>query len=139
MKKFILFGCLFILNLTYSVTSMARNYNSIYTIGAYDEAFSKHETVIKLGPIAATEVPPTIPKSFLEKDGSYGGGEAFCTIKQACHGLKNQLASGKLPKNESWHIYILDANWNEDTYQLHANDFRIKRPLKVIKLIRENC
>lgn len=139
MKKFLFFVGIFILNLILFQNALASNCKYVYTIGAYDEAFSKHVTVTKLGPIAAADVPPTIPKSFLEKDGSYGGGEALCTIKQACRVLKKQLASGELPKNENWHIYLLDADWNRDNYKLHANDFRIKHPVKVLKLARENC
>ncbi|MDI9818798.1 MULTISPECIES: DVU_2496 family lipoprotein [unclassified Legionella] len=137
MEKFNFF--LFILNLIVSFNSIAGNCKHVYTLGAYDEAFSKHMTITKLGPIAAVNVPPMIPKSFLEKDGSYGGGEALCTVKQACRALKKQLVSGELPKNENWHIYLLDADWNRDTYKLHADDFRIKHPVKVLKLVRENC
>ena len=112
---------------------------SVYTIGAYDEAFKSHLTVTKLGPLAASEVPPALPKSFLEKDGSYGGGEAFCTRKKACITLIHQLDTGKLPDTENWHIYILDADWNRDTYKLHANDFRINHAVTVLKLVREKC
>ncbi len=139
MRNFLFFASFFILNLTFSSNVWANNCNKVYTIGAYDEAFSKNTIVTKLGPMAAADVPPIIPKAFLEKDGSYGGGEAFCTIKQACHALKKQLASGVLPKNEHWHIYLLDADWNQDTYKLHTNDFRIKHPVKVLKPVRENC
>jgi len=139
MKKLLFFVSVFILNLTFFSNVWANNCDKVYTIGAYDEAFSKQANVTKLGPIAAADVPPTIPKSFLEKDGSYGGGEALCTIKQACHALKKQLASGVLPKSETWHIYLLDADWNRDTYKLHANDFRIKHSAKVLKLVRKNC
>lgn len=111
----------------------------VYTIGAYDEAFKNHLTVTKLGPLPASEVPPALPKSFLEKDGSYGGGEAFCTIEKACHVLEHQLNAGVLPKTESWHIYVLDADWNRDTYKLHSNDYRINYSVKVLNLVRERC
>ncbi|KTD32166.1 hypothetical protein Lnau_3077 [Legionella nautarum] len=111
----------------------------VYTIGAYDEAFKNHITVTKLGPLSASEVPATLPKSFLEKDGSYGGGETFCSIEEACYALKSQLASGVLPKTEAWHIYILDAVWSYDTYELHTNDYRLNRPVKVLQSVRESC
>ena len=139
MKKLLFFASAIILNLTFFSTVWANNCNKVNTIGAYDEVFSKHAAVTKLGPIAAPDVPPIIPKSFLEKDGSYGGGEAFCTIKQACNALKKQLASGVLLKNENWHIYLLDADWSRDTYKLNTNDFRIKHPVKVLKLAKKNC
>ncbi len=139
MIKFLFSTSVIMLTLMLFSKVWASNCNHVYTIGAYDEAFSKHATITKLGPIAAADVPPTIPKSFLEKDGSYGGGEALCTIKQACRVLKKQLATGELPKNENWHIYLLDADWNRDTYKLHANNFRIKHLVKVLKLVRENC
>lgn len=138
-KKFVLIFGLFILNLTLPINTIASSCNHVYTIGAYDEAFAKHATVAKLGPMAAVDVPPIIPKSFLEKDGSYGGGEALCTIKAACTLLNKQLASGQLPQNQSWHIYLLYAEWKRDTYKLHANDFRIKHTVKVLKLVKEDC
>lgn len=130
---------MFILTSTISINCMANHCKYIYTIGAYDEVFANNATVTKLGPISATEVPPTIPKSFLEKNGSYGGGAAFCTIAQSCRALKKQLASGVLPRNENWHIYILDADWKRATYKLHSNDFRIKHAVKVLKLVRDHC
>lgn len=111
----------------------------VYTIGAYDEPFAKRAEISKLGPLLASDIPAVLPKSFLENDGSYGGGEAFCTIRQACIMLKQQLASGILPPTESWHIYLLDASWEKDIYELHPKDFRIKHNVKVIKLIQKNC
>ncbi len=135
-KKYFL---LFILLLAASLNGTAANCKQVYTIGAYDEAFAKHATVAKLGPIPATDIPPTFPKSFLEQDGSYGGGEAFCSIKQACHTLKQQIASGLLPKTENWHIYLLDADWHKDIYELYPNDFRIKHSVSVLKMVKKNC
>lgn len=122
-----------------SPNAWTSNCKYVYTIGAYDEAFSKHVAVTKLGPIPAADVPLELPKSFLEKDGSYGGGEAFCTIKQACRKLKKQLTAGILPKNLNWHIYLLAVDWNRDTYKLNTNDFRIMRSSEVLKLVRKNC
>lgn len=118
---------------------MAIESKYVYTIGAYDDAFSQRALVTKSGPIPAADISSPIPQSFLEKDGSYGGGEAFYSINQACRALKRQLASRIFSKNENWHIYLLDANWNRDTYKLHPNDFRIKNPVKVLKLVQENC
>ena len=137
MKNYIIFTLLSI-TFTFSMNSLAKC-KEVFTIGAYDEAFKNHITVTKLGPLPASEVPPVLPKSFLEKDGSYGGGEAFCTIEQACRALESQLNKGVLPKTETWHIYILDADWNHDTYKLHSNDFRINRSVKVLNLAREKC
>lgn len=130
---------IFTMNLLLSVNAVAEHSRHVYTIGAYDEAFAKHAIVTKLGPLPADQVSAVIPKSFLEKDGRYGGGEAFCTIQQACRALKKQLASGVLPKNMSWHIYLLNANWDQDTYLLHPQDFRIKHALIVLKQVKHSC
>lgn len=124
--------------LTLSSSNFAACKN-VYTIGAYDEAFANHAVITKLGPLATKDVPSTIPKSFLEKDGSYGGGEAFCKIKDACHALVHQLDTGVLPASEKWHIYLLDADWNRDTYKLHQDDYRITHSVKVLKLVKEKC
>lgn len=137
MKKSMLMAA-FILALTFSVASLA-HCKLVYTIGAYDEAFSRHANIEKLGPLPTANVPSILLKSFLEKDGSYGGGEAFCTISEACQRLAQQITLGVLPKTEHWHVYLLDADWNKDVYKLHANDFRIKHPAKVLKIIRKNC
>ena len=137
MKKYLLSSIILI---SFSLGGIAyANCKHVYTIGAYDEVFAKHASITKLGPLPASEIPPGLPKSFLEKDGSYAGGEAFCTIKQACRILKQQVSSGVLPNTENWHIYILDAGWNQDTYKLRLNNFRIKHPVKVLKLVKQNC
>jgi len=112
---------------------------NVYTIGAYDEAFKNHKMVLKLGPLPASDVPPILPKSFLEKDGSYAGGEAFCSIETACEAFRYQIKTGVLPKAATWHIYMLDADWNHDTYLLHPNDYRLKHSAKVLKLVHEKC
>jgi hypothetical protein len=83
---------------------------SIYTIGAYDEVFAKHATVTKLGPLSAADVPPTLPKSFLENDGSYGGGEAFCTIEKACRALIYILNASSVHKN---HQRIIHRDYSQ--------------------------
>jgi hypothetical protein len=49
------------------------------------------------------------------------------------------LASGKLPATEDWHIYLLNANWGQDVYELHPNDFRISHTAKVLKLVKKSC
>lgn len=126
LKKY-LFWILFCLN------AQAYAYcKTVYTIGAYEEAFAKHAIITKLGPLTSSNLPSGFPKTFLEKNGSYGGGEAFCTVKAATRMLKRQLAAGVLPPNEHWHIYILDADWNRDVYKLKANDFRLKHAVKVL-------
>ncbi|OAI47104.1 hypothetical protein AYO45_01615 [Gammaproteobacteria bacterium SCGC AG-212-F23] len=137
MKKYIILLLLSII-FTLSINSLAKN-NAVYTIGAYDEAFKTHNPVTKFGPVTASEIPPTLPKTFLEKDGNYGGGEAFRTIKAACDALKHQLTNGILPNTYAWHIYLLDANWKPGTYQLHPNDYRIKQTVRVLKLVKETC
>ncbi|KTD49923.1 hypothetical protein Lrub_0365 [Legionella rubrilucens] len=122
-----------------SFNAWAGDCSQVYTIGAYDEAFENHAVVSKLGAIPASEVPPAIPPSFLENDGSYGGGEATCSIAEACQLLKTQLASGLLDSKENWHIYLLEAVWGKDTYLLHPNDYRLKHPVKVVALVKKDC
>lgn len=111
------------------------NESKVYTIGAYEEAFAQGKTVTKLGPLSAANVPPVFPKSFLEKDGSYAGGEVFDSIERALATLKEQLSSEILPKELNWHIYLLEADFQKDTYELHPNDFRIKHTVNVLKRV----
>lgn len=138
MKKNDIAPALLIIALLFSSTCMAEC-THVYTIGAYDQAFKQHQKVSKLGPLSASEVPPTLPKTFLEKNGSYAGGEAFRTISSACQALNYQAKVGILPNNEAWHIYKLDADWYADTYKLRANDVRLKRTVNVLKLVRKDC
>ena len=113
--------------------------HKVYTVGAYDYALVKQGGVLKLGPLPHSEVPPQLPKTFLEKDGSYGGGEAFKTVHDACSDLKKQISSGKLPASINWHIYLLKAKWRVDTYELHPNDFRIKHSVIVLRKVKSAC
>lgn len=139
MKKIILYSSWLLVLTLISLKAWTSSCTKIYTIDAYDAAFKQHAIVKKLGPIPASQVPSAIPKSFLENGGSYGGGEVRCTISEACQLLSTQLASGLLANNENWHIYRLDGNWDNDTYQLHPNDYRIKHPMVVLELVKEKC
>lgn len=135
MKKYLLIiTCYF--SIIFNIHAKA-NCKKVYTIGAYDEGFAKKALVTKLGPIPANKISPNIPPSFLEKNGSYGGGEAFCTINAAREALQKQLKSGILPKNIDWHIYLLEANWQRDVYKLHDNDFRIRHAVKVLQKVSD--
>ncbi|KTD07255.1 DVU_2496 family lipoprotein [Legionella jamestowniensis] len=134
-----LFGILLLASNLCSAKVWVNQCQKVYTIGAYDEAFKQQVVVMKLGPLPANKVPPAIPQSFLEADGSYGGGEGTCTITQACQLLKEQLDSGILPSDENWHIYQLEADWEKDIYQLHPNDYRLKHPVRVLKLVKSKC
>ncbi|ASQ47073.1 DVU_2496 family lipoprotein [Legionella clemsonensis] len=134
-----LFWTLLLISSLCSAAGWASQRQNVYTIGAYDDAFKQRAAVMKLGPLPANEVPPVIPQSFLESDGSYGGGEVTRTISQACQLLKKQLNTGILPHEENWHIYLLEADWNKDTYQLHSNDYRLKHPVRVLKLVKKEC
>ncbi|WP_058525763.1 DVU_2496 family lipoprotein [Legionella erythra] len=130
---------LFIFSAALSMGALAGEERPVYTIGAYDDAFAKQLAVMKLGPIAASEVPSVIPASFLEQDKSYAGGEAFPTIDEACAALKSQLAENKLPADEHWHVYLLEPHWGQDTYALRTNDVRISHPVRVIKMVKGVC
>ncbi len=107
--------------------------SGVYTIGdiSYDKSLENGNNSIKLGPIPAEQVPPIFPKSFLEADGSYGGGVVYCSAEGAIQGLNNLLQKSILPKDMEWHIYELEATWEIDVYELNKNDFRLKNPSKV--------
>lgn len=109
----------------------------VYTIGDvnYDKALESGKPSIKLGVIPAGQVPPIFPKSFLEADGSYGGGVVYCSIEGAKQGLNNLLEKNILPKEMEWHIYELEATWETDVYKLKVNDFRLKKTSKVKKRV----
>lgn len=137
MHKYIWFS-LFVAISFVSLKSFAQC-KKVYAVGAYDKAFSKHATVTKLGPLSAAQVPKSIPREFLEKDGSYGGGGAYCSIEAACLGMQHEVQSGVLAKDEVWHVYLLDAEWGKDVYELHPNDFRIKHSVRVLKRVKSSC
>lgn len=109
----------------------------VYTIGAYEEAFARNQKVKKLGPLLVAEIPSAFPASFLEKDGSYGGGEVFDSIEKALAVLEQKLLAEVLPKTENWHIYLLEADWSSDIYELHPNDFRVKHTVDVLHRVDE--
>jgi len=107
----------------------------VYTIGAYEECLKNNAEVHKFGPMHANEVPEWMPKSFLEKDGSYGGGEVFRTIKEAQLTLEKQICSKMLPEGMDFYIYLLEADWTRDVCELHPNDFRLKTTVLVLKKV----
>ncbi|WP_370569541.1 hypothetical protein [Legionella sp. MW5194] len=36
-------------------------------------------------------------------------------------------------------MYLLQAVWDNDTYLLHPNDYRLKHPVKVVALVKKEC
>ncbi len=107
--------------------------DNVYTIGDYDNSLIANGMVIKLGPENAQEVTDNFPKSFLESDGTYGGGEAFCSIERACEVMFQLKNNGTLPYDGNWRIYLLQARWDKDVYQLKNDDYRINKPVKVLQ------
>ncbi len=105
----------------------------VYTIGDYDNSLIANGMVLKLGPVDAQEVPDVFPKSFLESNGGYGGGEAFCTIEKACEVQQQLINNGTLPNDGHWKIYLLQARWDKDVYLLKNGDYRINKPVKVLQ------
>jgi len=128
----------FMMVMSFSSTIFAQA-NAVYTFGAYDDPFSKQATVLKLGPLPTSEIPSEFPRRFLEADGSYGGGEAFQSIADACRGLQEFAAVGRLPAGNHWHIYLTDAMWGSDTYELRPRDFRLSHTATVLQIVKEQC
>lgn len=112
--------------------------SEVYTVGevSYDQALADGKSIMKLGPIPAGNVPPVFPKSFLESDGSYGGGIVYKSVEDAKDGLAASLKNGTLPAGLEWHIYQLDAEWENDVYELKKDDYRLKQPCPVEKRIQ---
>jgi hypothetical protein len=112
--------------------------SEVYTVGevSYDQALADGKPIMKLGPIPAGNVPPIFPKSFLEPDGSYGGGIVYQSVENAKDGLAALLKNGTLPAGLEWHIYQLDAEWENDVYELKKGDYRLKKPCPVEKRIQ---
>ncbi|WP_290920770.1 DVU_2496 family lipoprotein [Halodesulfovibrio sp.] len=106
----------------------------VYTIGdsSYDIALAKGKPPVKLGPIQAENVPDIFPQSFLEKDGSYGGGKVYPSISAAQKGLKVLLQKGTLPEGLTWHIFELDATWEDDVYEISQSDYRLNK-LRIVR------
>ncbi len=110
----------------------------IFTIGeqtAYDKALQSKKPLIKVGPLKASDVPPQFPRIFLEADGSYGGGEALASPKEAIAKINVLIKSGVLAQSSRWEVYTLEGCFDQDTYELHPHDFRINKNLKVTKKI----
>lgn len=106
----------------------------VYTIGdtSYDIALAKGKPPVKLGPIQAENVPDIFPQSFLENDGSYGGGKVYPSISAAQKELKVLLQKGTLPEGLTWHIFELDATWEDDVYEISQNDYRLNK-LRIVR------
>ncbi|SIN96701.1 DVU_2496 family lipoprotein [Halodesulfovibrio marinisediminis] len=130
---FVLF--LFVLILAWPNLGMCSN---VYTIGdaSYDISLAKEKAPVKLGPLPVGSVPSIFPESFLEADGSYGGGVVYKTIPGAKKGLKELLKKGILPAELNWHIYELNAVWETDVYELKQGDYRLSKPCSVRKRVQ---
>lgn len=108
----------------------------VYTIGDYDHTLIEKGMVTKLGPIPSEEIIDAFPQTFLETDGSYAGGEAFCSIEDACAEMKKLKASGILPAGH-WRIYELQATWDQDVYKLHDENYRFNKSVKVLQEVNQ--
>lgn len=109
-----------------------KNTQQVYTIGDYDPSLLEQGKIIKLGPIPKEEIPDVFPQSFLEKDGCYGGGEAFATIERASDAIVEQKMNGILPLG-NWRVYLLQTRWDGDVYQLKSEDYRINKSVRVLQ------
>jgi hypothetical protein len=110
----------------------------MYTFGdaTYDKKLRQGISPVKLGAIPAGSVPQGFPAKFLEPDGSYGGGRVFCTIAEAEQGIIEAQRQGLLSIGVDSGIYQLVGDWDSYSYQLHPNDFRLRRSTTVLKRVR---
>lgn len=111
---------------------------AMYTFGdaTYDKKLRMGMSPVKLGPIPADSIPQGFPAKFLEADGSYGGGRVFCTIAEAQQGIIEAHRQGLLSAGKDSGIYQLVGDWDSYSYQLHPNDFRLRRSTTVLRRVR---
>jgi len=110
----------------------------IYVFGdsSYDEQLSKGVSPIKLGPISASEVPASFPAQFLEPDGSYAGGHIYCSIEEAESGILEAKRKGIISAEGDWGIYQLQGHWDEYAYELHPNEFYLRKSTPVLRRVK---
>ena len=111
----------------------------VYVIGApaYAEAIAAGRPPLKMGRMDAKSVPDALPRSFLEADGSYAGGTVYPTPSEARAGITSLLKANRLPSGVQWEVYLLQADWRKDVYQLANGEWRLTQNALVVKKIED--
>jgi hypothetical protein len=109
---------------------------TVYTLGEPEaaQAIARGQTVTKAGPQPAHAVPRSAPRAVLEPDGSYAGGRVFCSVAEARTAAPELVAQGVLPKDRSWRVYIVAAEWDKDVYEKRPGEYRLKRPARITQV-----
>lgn len=105
----------------------------IYAFGNYQIEEGKFS--IKLGPLAADEIPPGFPQTFLESDGSYPGGLIYLTVAEAAQALLEVKQKGLIPEEGDWGVFQLEGNWDDYAYELRPHEFHLNKSTPIIKRI----
>ena len=113
-----------------------RSCGTVYTLGEPEaaQAIARGQAVTKPGTLPAHAVPRGTPRAVLEPDGSYAGGRVFCSIADARAAAPELVAQGVLPKDRSWRVYIVAAEWDKDVYEKRPGEYRLKRPARMTQV-----
>jgi hypothetical protein len=116
-----------------------RDCTPVYTLGdsGVSAAIAGGRTVMKPGPVPAVAVPPGAPRAALEPDGSYAGGQVFCSVPEARAALIELQARGAIPAGRPWRVYEVAASWREDVYEFRPGEYRLKRSARFVRAAGE--
>ena len=120
-------------SLLFAATDMVSSEKCIYTFGDYQ--LREGRWGIKMGPLAADEIPDGFPLSFLEPDGSYPGGRVYATIAQAKQAIVEAQKNGVIPEEGVWGVYLLEGSWDDFTYERCPNQFHLSKSTPIIKRV----
>ena len=109
----------------------------VYAIGApaYAEAIAAGKPPMKMGRMAAGDVPETLPRSFLQQDGSYAGSTVYPTVTATEDAITRLVKAGALPAGIGWEVYLLQADWRKDVYQLNDREWHLRQNVPVTKRV----
>ena len=109
---------------------------TVYTLGEpeFAQAIARGQPVTKPGPQPAHTVPRSAPRAVLEADGSYAGGRVFCSVAEARAAAPELVTQGVLPKDRSWRVYIVAAEWSKDVYEKRPGEYRLKRQARITQV-----
>lgn len=109
---------------------------TVFTLGESEvaQAMARGQPVTKPGPLPAHAVPRGTPRAVLEPDGSYAGGRVFCSAAEARAAVPELAAQGVLPKDHTWRVYIVAAEWDKDVYEKRPGEYRLKRPARMTQV-----
>lgn len=110
----------------------------IYTFGdaAYIINPTMGEAIYRPGRIPADEVPPQVPRAYLEPDGSFAGAPVYCTAEDTRKSIAALIKENKLPEGD-WRVYQLEGDWATGTYELKSGEYRLARDAAVIDQVAD--